>query len=441
MKPLAFLMRPVDVASVAVFRIALGATLTWQCYRYWAYGWIEHFYVGEPFLFKYFGFSWVHPPPGDGIYLVYAALAACSFLVAIGLWYRVAIVGVLGLFSYVFLLDAARYLNHFYLVILLVFLMCFAPASNAFSVDALRRRCSSFMPAWPLYALVLMMEIMLLYAGIVKINGDWLDYLPLSLWLSARTDTPIIGPWLDQTWVHAAASYFAILLHILGAPLLFLKKTRLPVFCVYAVFHLLNSIFFNIGIFPILTLVATTLFFAPDWPRRWLGKRVDSPTEPYAMTRGHKICLSALAVFLLLQIALPLRHFAYPGDALWTDEGHRFAWRMKLREKVGLAAFYVRDSDTGQQWTVDPKDYLKPRQVEKVATRPDLALQFAHHVADIWRTEKGVADPDVRAWIACSLNGRDPALLIDPKVNLAKISWDLGVANWVTRSPTEMPVD
>jgi len=42
------------------------------------------------------------------------------------------------------------------------------------------------------------MEIMLIFAGLVKIQHDWLNGLPLSLWLSARTDTTFFGSMLDK---------------------------------------------------------------------------------------------------------------------------------------------------------------------------------------------------------------------------------------------------
>ena len=39
------------------------------------------------------------------------------------------------------------------------------------------------------------------------------------------------------------------------------------------------------------------------------------------------------SVFLLVQLTLPLRHYIYQGNVSWTEQGHRFAWHMKLRSK------------------------------------------------------------------------------------------------------------
>ena len=58
-------------------------------------------------------------------------------------------------FSYVFLLDQANYLNHWYLICLLSFLLIFVPAHRALSVDAWLRPGlrSEQAPAWALWLL------------------------------------------------------------------------------------------------------------------------------------------------------------------------------------------------------------------------------------------------------------------------------------------------
>ena len=434
------LLKPIDAASIGIFRVFFGAIMLWQCYRYFANDWINLFYIDTTFLFKYYGFSWIQPLPGNGMYWVFSWLALNSFLVMIGYYYRLAIFSLLVSFGYIFLLDEARYLNHFYLVLLLAFLMCFISADRAYSVDASRKKLPCVVPYWNLLILIIIMEIMLIYAGVVKIQQDWLNGVPLSLWLSARTDTPFIGGILDQRWVHLLASYLSIVIHLLGAPLLLFKKTRVWMFVAYAMFHGLNSIFFNIGIFPMLTIAATSLFLNPSWPRRFFATRLFQPVVFYS-NAFYKTARAILGVFFVVQLLLPVRHFFYPGNVLWTDEGHKFAWRMKLREKNGIAAFYIRDPATGRQWTVDNSEYLLPRQIAKVATRPDLALQYAHFLAKRWQQVESVQNPDVRAWIAVSLNGRPPALLINPTINLNLVERGFMPADWIYKSEQDKPVD
>ena len=102
----------------------------------------------------------------------------------------------------------------------------------------------------------------------------------------------------------------------------------------------------------------------------------------------------------------------------WTEEGHRFAWHMKLRDKDADSTFFLTDPSSGETWEVNPHDYLISRQYRKMSARPYLLLQFAHHLAELER-QKGRERIEVRAEVWASLNGRESQLLVDPDVDLA----------------------
>lgn len=270
------LYQPVDGASLAVFRIAFGALLLWDVVEFFLHDWIGFMFIRPQFHFTYYGFDWVQPASGAGMYLVFAVLGLLAFLVMIGLFYRIAITLFLILFTYVFLLDQTEYLNHFYFVILLNILLVFVPANRVYALDALiwprKTGDSRHVYAWNVWVVRVQMEIMLIFAGIVKINPDWLALQPLSMWLAQSRDLVVIGPYLMESWFIAIGAYGVILLHVAGAPLLLWRRTRLPVFLVYVLFHVSNAVFFNIGIFPWLTIAGTTIFFATDWPRIWVRR-------------------------------------------------------------------------------------------------------------------------------------------------------------------------
>jgi vitamin K-dependent gamma-carboxylase-like protein len=135
----------------------------------------------------------------------------------------------------------------------------------------------------------------------------------------------------------------------------------------------------------------------------------------------------------------PLRHYLYPGNVSWTEEGHNFSWHMKLRTKAGDAVFTVTHRLTGQTWTIKPQDYLKSHQLVKMTTKPDLILLFGHYLAEEKRLE-GYEDVEVRARVMVSLNGREPQLLIDPNVDLAKEEVSLLPAHWILPLTTPLEV-
>jgi hypothetical protein len=144
-----------------------------------------------------------------------------------------------------------------------------------------------------------------------------------------------------------------------------------------------------------------------------------------------------LTAYLAVQLLLPLRHYLYPGNVSWTEEGHNFAWHMKLRTKIGEAVFTVTHPRGGKTWTIKPEDYLKPHQLVKVITKPDLILLFAHYLAEEKRRE-GYDEVEVRARAMVSLNGRQPQLLVDPNVDLTKEQVSVLPARWIVPLTTPL---
>ncbi|MEE9395385.1 MAG: HTTM domain-containing protein [Methylococcales bacterium] len=442
------LFAPIDASSLVVFRIGFGIIMLWEVIRYWSAGRISRYYIDPQFYFKYYGFEWIHPWDGNGMYWHFSVLGVLAVFIGIGFMYRTSTLLFTLAFSYVFLLDQSRYLNHFYLVILFSSLLVVIPAQRCFSVDVLLnpQSRSDMVPAWTLGLLRIQMEIILIYAGLVKINYDWLHLEPLSMWLAKRSDLPILGYLFTQQWAVAVAAYGVIILHLIGAPLLLYKKTRIYVFFIYAAFHILNHFVFSIGIFPWFTLFATLLFFDPDWPkqfvvriRNWYGNFTAITSETKIQVSSHYPnrywVYTFIGIWIGIQILFPLRHWLYPGNVSWTEEGHRFSWQMKLRSKKGSTVFYVMDPFTHRTTTVNPKTILTRRQTRKMATRPDMILQFAHYLRDDWAVKRGIKNPIVTVDSFASLNGRNTARLIHASKNLAIVERNLAHADWILSLP------
>jgi len=443
------LFAPIDIASLVYFRILFGSILAVEAWLYFHNRWIPMEFIRPKFHFTYFGFEWVHPWPGNGMYYHFAALGILAVCIVTGFAYRISTVLFFLGFTYVFLLEQALYLNHFYFVGLVSFLMIFVPAHRKFSVDVLLRPklASEFAPAWSLWALRAQMGFVYFYGGVAKLNSDWLQGWPLRIWMPRGLDLPVLWRFRDQVWLALAFSYSGLLLDLLAVPLLLWRRTRPYMFGVLALFHLTNSNLFDIGIFPWFATAMTALYFEPDWPRRLIGlvfrtakaqppSFAIAPPPPAAQlpntNRSFRTAtVTALAVYFAIQILLPLRHWLYPGDVAWTEEGHRFSWRMKLREKDGVVAFRITDPETGQSWTRNMGHYLATWQSSEMLFRPDMLQQFAHYLAD-QETKPGHRRVEVRVDAEMSLNGRKPQPLLDPTVDIAAIPRSLGSATWIT---------
>jgi hypothetical protein len=446
------LFRPVDGAGLAVFRILFGLMMCAGLVRFMANGWIERFYGGPSFFFKYWGFAWVAVPPVPWLYVLFSGLAVAALCMALGVFYRAAAVVFFLGFTYTQLLDVTNYLNHYYLVCLLALLLVFAPLHRTWSLDArcIPAHARGAVPAWALWILRFQVGTVYVYAGLAKLTEDWLLHAqPLNIWFTARTETPIIGSLLGEPWMAHAASWGVFLFELSIVPLLLWSRSRPYVYAVIVAFHALTRVFFDIGMFPFIMIVAATVFFAPDWPRRWLRVRRDRPAPipapaipapaPIALGRWHGLALAAMLVHASVQALVPLRHFLYPGDVLWNEEGMRWSWKVMLREKHGSVTYYVRTSGSDKELQVLPRRYLDSRQEREMAAQPDLILQLAHHIAGEFRA-RGHGGVEVRAEALVSLDGRPAQPMIDPEVDLARVADGLAPKPWILPAPQQPPV-
>ncbi len=442
------LAAPIDALGLSAFRIAYGLLVFVSTVRFAANGWIDRFFVAPRFHFTYWGLGFVEPLSREGMIAVFVALAVAAACVALGLFYRVAIVLTVVLFAYVELIDVSLYLNHYYLVTLLGVLLCFMPAHAMLSIDARRdaRIARTTVPAWTLYLLRFQVGCVYFFAGLAKLNTDWLLHAqPLSIWLAARTDMPLIGPLFREPWVAFAMSWGGFLYDTSIAFFLGWRRTRAVAFLAVIGFHTMVGALFPIGMFPFIMVVAATVFFDPSWLRRFVPAAAVAPVPRPPVGRGG---MALIALYASVQLAMPLRALAYGGNVAWHEQGMRWAWRVMVREKNGAVTFRVRFD--GRERHVYPCEYLNQDQEREMSSQPDLVLALAHHIADDFRARgarkarPGRPSPEseveVRVDALVSLNGRPPARMIDPTIDLARVPDGVAPARWILPAPTEQPL-
>lgn len=419
------LRAPIDGASLGVFRAAYGLMMLVSVIRFWAKGWIDEIYIQPDVFFPYWGFEWVQPWPGLGMYVHFAALGVLAVLIMVGLWSRPALLLLFVGFGYVELIDRTTYLNHYYLISILAWLMVFLPVERAFSLSRrlAKVRGPETIPRWCLYAVRLQVGLVYVTAGLAKLRADWLFRAePLHTWLTVHSDMPVFGPLLAQTWTAFAMSWTGAFFDLFVVGFLLYRPTRGYAYAAVVAFHTITGLLFPIGIFPVVMALSATIFFEPDWPRRFIGSPKGAPPAP-TKTRPlgplQKLGFGLLAAHFAFQLLFPWRQFLYPGNPCWTEQGFRFAWHVMLIEKTGQVDFRVVDNETDKTWVVYPRERLSAFQHRMLTTQPDMILSFAHHLQREWNA-RGHADVSVYADAWASLNGRRRQRLIDPGVDLAK---------------------
>lgn len=413
--------RPVDGASLAVFRIALGAILLVELANWlnWQRGWFSEFTA--PFHFTYHGFSWLPTLPPTVMALLLLVMAVCAVLVIVGWQYRPAMAVLCVGFTYFFLREKALYLNHLYLICLITLVMWFVPADRVWSVARAKPdpSRSEYVPSWALWIVRAQIAIPYFYGGIAKLGSDWLHGQPMHIWLERMSHAWNL-PLLNSHLLALLMSYSGLLIDLFVVPLLFYRPTRPFALGVAIAFHLCNAVIFDIGIFPWFMIGATTLFLDPSWPRRWL-RRHPKPTrtaQAASLPRLNRFVTMLLVVYFAVQLVLPFRHWLYPGQVDWTEEGSRFAWRMMLNDKVSALQLVAIDRTQKQETLLNPRSILTQRQVDKMSYDPEMLREFAAFAGRAIEAERG-HKIEIHAIVYCSLNGRRPQLLVDPAVNLA----------------------
>jgi len=431
-----------DARPLVVFRILFGLMMFASVIRFWANGWIDKLYIKPTFFFSYYGFEWVKPV-GNYTYLIFVICALASLFIAFGYKYRFAIILFFLSFTYIELMDKTNYLNHYYFVSVLSFLLIFLPANVQFSVDAfLRKKEYNLIPRWTIDSVKLLLGIVYFYAGLTKLNSDWLfRAMPLKIWLPSKYDLPIIGNNLmQQEWFHYVMSWGGALYDLIIPFLLIYRKTRPFAFILVIFFHVFTRVLFPIGMFPYIMIVSSLIFFDANFHKKimyWLGNmlrinhlRLLQIKEYNFSSYYGKIITGIILIFFSIQLALPWRYFLYPGELFWTEEGYRYSWRVMLMEKAGYANFKIVDEKTGNYFYVKNEDFLTPYQEKQMSFQPDFILEYAHYLGDHF-SRQGHQNIQVFVESYVALNGRMSRPYINPKIDLYQEKESFYHKNWI----------
>lgn len=419
-----FLFKHIDNSGLIVFRIVFGLLCFLESIGAVFTGWIRRTLIEPEFTFSFIGFEWLQPLPGNWMYLYYIIMGFFGLFIMLGYKYRFSMLMFALMWTMTYLMQKSSYNNHYYLLFLLSFLMVFLPANRYASLDvklnpSLRRLS---MPNWCKWIFVLQLFILYTYGSIAKLYPDWLDTSVIEILMRSKAGYPIIGELLQQKTVHYFLAYGGILFDGLIIPLLLFKPTRKYAFYASIFFHLFNSIVFQIGIFPYMSLAFSLFFFEPKTIRNiFLKKKPFYKANELLIPKYKTVLLSLFSVYFIIQIALPLRHHFFEDNVLWTEEGHRLSWRMMLRAKSGRVTYSVIDTETNTAIPIKLNDYLTKKQQRGVSTKPDVIWQFAQYLKQDFEKKGKTVKVYVKSYV--SVNGKPSKQLIDPKVDIANEEW------------------
>ncbi len=435
-----YFLKPVDIAPLVIFRILFGLMMFVGILRFWLKGWIVDLYVNPRFYFSYWGFEWVKPLGYTGMHLLFFLAAISAAGIALGFLYRITAPLFFLAFTYIELIDATNYLNHYYFISLVSFLMIWLPANRFFAVDTFIWPSLKYdkVPLWTIGVLRMQVGIVYFFAGLAKLTPDWLLHaMPMKIWLPPKSHLPLIGALMYKGWVAYVFSWFGAVYDLLIAFFLINRRTR-PVAYLFVIgFHLATALFFpGIGMFPYVMIICSFIFFSSAFQYKLLShllsksRQISGKSNYVLFGCKNRVATIVSGTYFCIQLIIPLRFLAYPGDLFWYEEGYRFSWRVMLMEKSGNTFFYVKEPSTGRAYEVDNSEFLTPLQDKMMSTQPDLILRYAHYLASVYR-QRGLKDPAVYVESYVTLNGGRSRSFTDPGVNLARQRFGWHHYTWI----------
>lgn len=441
----------IPIYPLIIYRIVFGLTMFFSTCRFVIKGWIHDLYLTPKYFFTYLWFDWVNPISEDFIYIAFIILIICSILITLGLLYRASAIIFFLLFTYIELIDKTNYLNHYYFISLISFIIIFLPANKLFSLDIKFNfvKKKTTISAWKINIIKFQIGIVYFFAGIAKINYHWLfEAQPLTNWLKHQSDFPLIGNLLTYDITAFLFSWFGALFDLCIFFILISKKWRVFGYFLVVIFHVMTSIMFPIGVFP-LVMIASTLIFFSDQLHISILKFLSKKNESLELTiiqnseleENNRILKVLFIAFFVLQLLLPLRYLLYPGKLFWTEQGYRFSWRVMLIEKAGYAQFFIHEPKMDRKMLIDNKKYLTAQQEKMMATQPDMILQFAHFISSEFKDSTIIETngeiicmgekPKVTAQVKVSLFNKGSKDFVNSNIDLSKEERGLKNKEWI----------
>ena len=419
---LTHLSKEISGFTISIFRIIFGAILLLQSIYWIITDFIKINIIDPTFLFPFInGLN-----PFNDLLMNYGLnglLLCSSFMIIINKYYRIGLALYLLSFTYLWLLCQGYFNNHYYLISILCFLLLFNKAP--FSKFEKTR-----VPYINLFILKSLIVLVYFISGVNKLNPYWLiDFQPITYILSkiGINENSILIP---------VFAYSGLLFDLLIGPLLIIDKTRFIGIIFSILFHITNFVIFilvggEIGFFPFI-MIATLILFVDS---KKIEKIYFDQKSRIASKQKFNTPLTIFFLFfLILQIALPFRHFLFDGYVDYNGIGQRFSWRLKNMYKepktTGLIEFTVLTSkndtvSTFNLFNVDKANIiLTSRQKTNIIYYPNMIPQFAKKVEKHFQNM--IKRPDfnfiIKGRCMIGFMGRESELLFENDLDLTNIS-------------------
>ena len=448
-----FLFEPINPSVVSVYRIVFGCFMLYQMIHYYDLDYTYQFMAGPEVLFPYRGLEFLQPLPIIFLKIIHFLLLVSTVLIILGVWYRYAIAFFFIGFTYFSFIDITLYNNHIYLISLLSFVMIFLNADVFYSFR--KNKSINHIPAWNQYILIFLISLPYFFGGIAKLSYNWLN-TDLTNLIYSQTKGSMLYSIIPENAFIALIKYGGLIYDLAIVFLLLNKKTRKFGIILLLVFNITNSnlLFNDIGLFPLLMICSTILFFDsskvcsfintlfPKKANKKLSKKelklakkrtakesinkhshfVEPPTKNVSWINKRKMIALSLGIFVLFHITFPFRHFLLTNNPEWTGLGSRFAWRMKMQSKeITDFKMSLVDRSNNASGNIEVETYLSSNQIRHIADDPHNFITLAKYLYSVAEKDYNMNDPKITVDLKVKFNGSESQNIISPNADLVNL--------------------
>lgn len=407
---------------LGLFRIGVGAVLLQFTSTVNAY--IQDFIVPREFFFPYDLFEFVTKPSNAALDLVVPILFVAALLILLGVFTRIGALIYFTVYGYVFLIDCSTYNNHFYLYLILLVLIGLCRTDSALSIKSWRSGTflSGFTPSWNYTVFKFQFLLVYFLAGVQKLLNPH--------WLNGAVNRKVLEP-LAKEWALSAEqlqtlslgySFSGLFYDLIIGFLLWNGKTRIAGIALAVVFNLANSYTLNIGSFPVMLMLSTLVFLDPQKIYRKVTGYLNRPVTRSELLGEEASTLVKIGfgLFFLIQVLLPFRHYAIPGNVSWTGEGEYFSWRMRMPHK-DLVKFETVIIDNKNKGYITPNMKMSKSHMKALTHHPKNIYYVKQFMLENLPDDLTADDVEIRVLMAVSMNGYPPQLVFDETKDMSKI--------------------
>ena len=392
-----------DGAGLAVVRMLVALNVLIEMLDVWFSDGVTELLVDPQVHFKYALFDWLGPPQGLMPYVFVWSLAIAAGMVLLGWRTRwTASLMAIG-YVYWFLIDAANYTDHGYLVCLMAILVAWLPTNRWASIDAyMEREKRTLVPSWTVELVRTQIALVYLFFALSLLNSDWFRGAPLIAWAETETENGAVSMLAGHPSLVLWLARLMPFLYLVTALCLWWKRTRIVALVAMGLFQVWDHFGFHLTVSPLL-LTGLNLVFCDSYPwrawgtalsqwlSRWsivnlvwrwlckLGWIIDASVSWFDDTPligetkpSARSCVSsepvlpketfptsarwAVAAWMVLQCWLPVRYVTLEAVPDWTDLATTFAWRGQHRDKQCELKMSVIQPSQELRWPLDPTD-------------------------------------------------------------------------------------